>query len=171
MSLIFLRHSKPKAADGLCYGRTDLALEPGLDTIAQRLDAKLPALERIISSPLSRCQELAQALAEKRKTPLSIDPNLIEMDFGTWENTPWDSIDRNALDAWADDFLHARPHGGESVTMLRNRVRTALESIDDTPTLWVSHAGVFRALMAQTDHPDPWNARIDFAEFQTIDLA
>ncbi|SMX22581.1 histidine phosphatase family protein [Boseongicola aestuarii] len=171
MSLIFLRHSKPAAADGLCYGRTDLGLQPGLDSITDQLHADLPPLKRIITSPLSRCRILAQTLAGKRQIPLTIDANIIEMDFGTWEDTPWNAIDRDALDAWAADFFHARPHGGESVNMLQNRVRTALENIDDTPTLWVSHAGVFRALMAQTDHSDPWNARIDFAEFQTINLA
>ncbi|NNJ67722.1 MAG: hypothetical protein HKP54_06750 [Boseongicola sp.] len=170
MSLTFLRHSKPLCADGLCYGRTDVKLAPGLGTILQRLDETLPHVERVVSSPLSRCRTLAQSIANKRKLQAEADQNLIEMDFGEWENTPWDDIDRHALDTWADNFFHARPHGGESVTMLRKRVRKALENLDDTPTLWVSHAGVFRALMAETDHPDPWNARIDFATFQVINL-
>ena len=170
MPLIFLRHSKPDAADGLCYGRTDLELAPGLDAIVQRLDETLPDVTRIVSSPLTRCQILAQALGHKRQIKTETDHNLIEMDFGTWENTRWNDIDRHALDTWADDFFHARPHGGESVAMLQKRVRTALRSLDNTPTLWVSHAGVYRALMAQTNHPDPWNARIDFATFQAITL-
>jgi alpha-ribazole phosphatase len=170
MPLIFLRHSKPDAADGLCYGRTDLEPAPDLDTIVQRLDETLPDVTRIVSSPLTRCQFLAQALGHKRQIKTEIDHNLIEMDFGTWENTPWNDIDRHALDTWADDFFHARPHGGESVAILQKRVRTALRNLDNTPTLWVSHAGVYRALMAQTNHPDPWNARIDFATFQAITL-
>jgi len=170
MSLIFLRHSKPDAPEGLCYGRTNLALAPGLDAISDRLDHTLPSFTRILTSPLSRCLRLAQLIANKRQLEFEVDPNLIEMDFGTWENTPWGAISRSQLDTWADDFFHARDHGGESVNMLQTRVRTALTNHDKTPTLWVSHAGVYRALMAETDHPDPWNARIDFAAFDTVTL-
>lgn len=171
MPLIFLRHPKPNAPKGLCYGRTDLTLAPGLNRVAQRLDEKLPKVDTIVSSPLSRCRGLAQAVANKRGLPVNTDEDLVEMDFGAWENTPWDSIDRKELDLWADDFFHARPHGGESVAMLRERVRSALTRLDNKMTLWVSHAGVYRALMAETDHHDPWNAHIDFAEFEVVNLS
>lgn len=170
MPLIFLRHSKPEAPDGLCYGRTDLALASDFDAVARHLHGTLPPVSAVISSPLSRCLRLAQAIADNRQLPIRNDEDLIEMDFGSWENTPWDAINRTDLDAWADDFFHARPHGGESVAMLQNRIRSALSRLGDRPTLWVSHAGVYRALLAETDHPDPWNVRIDFAEFETIEL-
>ena len=54
------------------------------------------------------------------------DERLREFDFGTWEGVRWDAIPRAELDAWAADFFHARPHGGESVHMLRERVETAI---------------------------------------------
>jgi alpha-ribazole phosphatase len=170
MPLIFLRHSQPAAPDGLCYGRTDLDLAPGLNAVANRLAETLPHITQIATSPLSRCKKLATAIATRRSVPFIEDPNLIEMDFGDWENTRWNDIPRAELDTWADDFFHARPHGGESVAMLQNRTRNALANRDREPTLWVSHAGVYRALMAETNHVDPWNARIEFAQFETLPI-
>lgn len=171
MPLIFLRHTKPYAPEGLCYGRTDLALAPGFGQAAQRLCDALPPVNTVISSPLSRCRVLAQTIAKNRDLSIKIDYDLIEMDFGAWENTLWGAIDRTELDTWADDFFHAKPHGGESVSMLQDRVRSALTRLDNSTTLWVSHAGVYRALMAETDHLDPWNARIDFAHFEAVNLS
>lgn len=138
--------------------------------MAEELDKSLPNVTKIISSPLSRCRLLAEAIGKKKQIAVNEDEDLIEMNFGAWENKLWDTIERAELDAWADDFFDARPHGGESVAMLQTRVRSAVARLDQEPTLWVSHAGVYRALLAQTDHPDPWNAQIGFAEFRIIDL-
>ena len=80
------------------------------------------------------------------------------------------AIAASDLDAWADDFFHARPHGGESVAMLQARVQKALSSRPNGTTLWVSHAGLYRALLAETEHPDPWNTLIDFAEFDILNI-
>ncbi|MBT8459143.1 MAG: alpha-ribazole phosphatase [Boseongicola sp.] len=170
MPLIFLRHPEPVAHKGLCYGRTDLPLAPGFEVISKRISGMLPPIKKIVTSPLTRCRVPAQTIAMMREIPVENDNDLIEMDFGVWENTPWNDISRTELDAWADDFFNARPHQGESVAMLRNRVRSALSRLDEASTLWVSHAGVFRAVMAETSHPDPWNATIGFAEFHAFDL-
>jgi alpha-ribazole phosphatase len=63
MALILVRHTRPQGAEGLCYGRTDLDLDASFDAHAARLGAELPAVVRILSSPLSRCLRLAQVLA------------------------------------------------------------------------------------------------------------
>lgn len=69
----------------------------------------------------------------------------MEMDFGRWEGVPWDRIPRAELDAWAADFDHARPHGGESVAIFAARVEAALSALrDGTPTLIVTHGGVMK---------------------------
>ena len=62
---------------------------------------------------------------------------------------------KQEIDAWAEDFLYARPHGGESVAMLRNRVGAALAdwSALNEPIVIVTHAGVIRA--ARNEDRDP----------------
>lgn len=125
MALILLRHTRPLEAAGLCYGRTDLALGADFDAQAARLVDALPAVAHVVTSPLLRCARLAGVIARARGVALTTDPRLTEIDFGTWEGVPWDAIPRAGLDAWAADLLHARPHGGESVAMLRDRAFAA----------------------------------------------
>ena len=84
--------------------------------------AALPRADRLVSSPLERCRRLAERIGAARGLVPVVDERLREFDFGTWEGVPWESIPRAELDAWAADFLHARPHGGESVQMLHERV-------------------------------------------------
>ena len=69
------------------------------------------------------------------------------MDFGAWEGQDWNDIPRMELDAWAADFLHARPHGGESVHAFAARVHEFLAELrkDGVSRLVVTHAGVIKA--------------------------
>lgn len=158
---LILRHTRPAIGPGLCYGRADLALPPGWEAEADTVLAALPPVAALRSSPLTRCRALAERISDARALPLAIDPRLTEIDFGAWETRPWDAIPRAELDAWAADFHHARPHGGESVAMLAARVAQALS---ETPpgTLWVTHAGVARAVAALSGHPEGWDLRLDY---------
>ena len=72
------------------------------------------------------------------------------MDFGRWERVPWNDIDRTELDAWAADFFHARPHGGESVAMVSERVGSALADYrrSGVSHAVVTHAGIIKAARA-----------------------
>ena len=170
MSLILLRHSKPVGADGLCYGRTDLLPDDSFDAQIARLADDLPPVVRILSSPLTRCRLMAEALGALRGLPPVIDDRLVEMDFGAWEGQPWDAIARAELDAWADDFLHARPHGGESVAQLGARVRAALTDAmaGDTPALIVAHAGVIKAALVAAGDPKGWHVETGFAQWRQV---
>ena len=57
MGLILLRHTRPAAPEGLCYGSTDLPLdEPALAERLPVLARTLPPIDRIRTSPLSRCR-------------------------------------------------------------------------------------------------------------------
>lgn len=165
--VLILRHTRPDAPPGLCYGRADLPLAPGWEAEAAALAAALPPLSLVVSSPLSRCRLLAGRIAAARGLPLAIDPRLAEMDFGAWENRPWDALPRAEIDAWAADLLHARPHGGETVAELAARVAAA--RAETAPgALWVAHAGVAKAAAAAAGRPAPWDLRLDFGAW--IDL-
>ena len=164
MPLTFLRHYPTAGGEGHCYGSTDLPLAPGWETAVAETAAQLPEITRIVTSPLSRCRDVARAMAGRLGLPVVADPDIREMDFGSWEMTPWNDIPRPELDAWAADLLHAAPHGGETVAELRTRVERALARDRDTATLWVSHAGVYRAALACLGAEDPWNARLGYGE-------
>lgn len=171
MSLTLLRHTRPDIAEGICYGRSDLALAACFETSAAAALAGLPQVGEVISSPLSRCLRLAERIAGVRRLPLRIEPRIVEMDFGSWEGQPWAEIPRAELDAWAADFEGARPHGGESPAMLAARVKEALEETGSGPVLWVTHAGVVRAACALRGAREGWETRLPFGTWLTLERA
>lgn len=167
MPLILLRHTKPEGGDGLCYGRTDLPLDADFEASASALLADLPEISAIVSSPLTRCRRLAERIAGARHRHLRIDARISEMDFGAWEGRPWADIPRGEIDTWAADLYGARPHGGENVTMLIERVGAALaETVaPDDPVLWVTHLGVVRAVRALRGIDRAWESHSGFGEW------
>lgn len=167
MALIVLRHTRPEVADGVCYGRTDLALADDFATQAARLARELPPVAAVVSSPLGRCRALAETLAKARHLPLALEPRIREMDFGRWEGRAWAEVPRGELDAWAADLLHANPHGGETVAAMRDRVLAAQADWRNgpLPLLVVTHAGVIKALRSQHDGPAAWQGSIGFGQW------
>lgn len=152
MDVVLIRHAQPEVSAGTCYGCLDLPLVAPLTPSAARIAAGLPAPTRIVTSPLARASGTAQALAQAAGVPaIDSEPRLREIDFGTWEGVAWDAIDRGALDQWAADLLHARPHGGESPAQAMARVAGWAGSLDadSGDCLWVvGHAGPMRMLAA-----------------------
>jgi alpha-ribazole phosphatase len=166
--LIAIRHTPVIGGQGLCYGRTDLDVHPrDVSDAARKLRAALPDWP-IVSSPLSRARQLAEAtarafrieIAPARGVPPSpwplakarsqvrevrTDARLAELHFGQWESRPWRDIERSALDAWAADPAGFQMPDGERYLDLEARVAAALSDVTE-PTLWFTHAGVIRAL-------------------------
>lgn len=155
MRLWLLRHAEVAAPPGLCYGASDLpAQAPATERAAQAAAAALPAGLPVWVSGLQRAQQLAQALATRRPDlgPPRCDTRLNEMDFGQWEGRPWADIPRAAIDAWTADFAHHRMGGAESTQQVLDRVAAALTAARlqvgaNGALLWVTHAGVIRAVM------------------------
>jgi len=163
--LWLVRHPRPLVEPGICYGVSDLPADP-LDTVraAQALAGALPARCRLFVSALRRAQQLAQAVQALRpELPVArVEPRLNEIDFGCWEMQAWDGIERSAFDAWTADFARHRFGGRESVAELLQRVEAALaqalvpgpgeEGVADL--VWITHAGVIRALAHLQACPD-----------------
>lgn len=164
-----MRHTRPILGTDVCYGSLDIAVADSFEADAEAAMATLPPFERIVSSPLRRARQLAERIAERRQLVLSVDPRVSEMDFAAWEGRPWSAISRDELDAWAADFLDARPHGGESVRMLRRRCREAVEDYAGRAgdTLIVCHAGVVRAVFARGSDADDFKTSIAYGETLT----
>ncbi len=154
-----VRHAQPCIAPGVCYGALDVPADArATDQAAANLALVLPQNARVITSPLQRCEQLAQALCVKRPDlAYTTDARLVEMNFGEWEGVPWADIPRAALDAWTADFGNHQFGGAESANDVLLRVAGVWrETQADTSagrcsTIWITHAGVIRAhsLLAQ----------------------
>lgn len=170
---MLVRHTRPDVPPGVCYGRSDLDVAASFPDDAAAVLAALPPVKQIVTSPLRRCAKLAEHLGDALRLSVVEDPRVQEMDFGAWEGQAWSSIARHELDAWALDFFHARPHGGESVAMLCDRTRPALSewSASGEDTLIVTHAGVIKAALATGQTADDFAAQIDFGERVTASFS
>ena len=158
MDLVLIRHAAVSVGAGVCYGLSDVPLadEPAIASAAvvARLAAlRAPQPGALFTSPLTRCASIAHLLAGHFSCGCRVDARLEEMNFGAWEMQRWDAIERAQLDAWAADFDHARPHGGESVAQFAARVGAWLDDVvatrETSPVVYaVTHAGVMRVATA-----------------------
>jgi alpha-ribazole phosphatase len=147
-----VRHPAVSGGSGRCYGRLDLPLadpEGDIPPLVSALSGFRGAA--IHTSPLARCRQVAEALAEDWGVPPPRpDPRLMELDFGAWEGLAWDEVPRAALDAWAADLLGFRPPGGESGAELISRVSAAWGemSAKGSDLIIVTHGGPLKVLAA-----------------------
>ncbi len=164
MEIYLVRHPKPCRSEGLCYGRTEVPVDPDvLEAATASLRSRIPAQvlrhAMIFTSPASRCLGLARELAAPREPDIAEE--LHEMHFGAWEGTPWDSVPRAELDAWAMHVWTYRAGGGESTAMVAARWRRWIARVaaeiagQGVPAIAVTHAGVIRVALAGANRLGP----------------
>lgn len=160
MRLWLLRHARVDLAPGLCYGASDVPAQTDhTEAVARSLAPLLPEGAPLMASGLGRAAQLAAAIFVLRPDLecLPQDPRLNEMHFGQWELQPWNAIPRSAFDAWMADFAHHRFGGSESTQQVLDRVHAALQDLRGMPhtdAIWVTHAGVIRAVQYLLTHGD-----------------
>lgn len=110
--------------------------------------------QQILSSPLLRCREFAQELAQRHTLPVETDPRWMEIGFGEWEGKTADQIraeDPLKLHRFMQDPITHRPPGAELMTDFHQRISSAWQDLlnryIDQHTLVVCHAGVIRMSM------------------------
>jgi alpha-ribazole phosphatase len=150
VQVFLIRHPQPDVASGLCYGQTDLVLLKEPSSLAQQIAYQLPKKIPLYSSPLLRCQTLAEALSNQLDIAPIYDDRLKEINFGAWEMQAWSGIPRQQLDDWAADPFHYLPPDGESIAQLQQRVLDFIEEKDQQhqTIALVTHAGVMKILFA-----------------------
>jgi alpha-ribazole phosphatase len=151
--IALVRHSAPRIAPGICYGRLDVAVDLSADEQALIKIVSEPGLHgarRVWSSPAIRCRCLADAIARSLSAPLSVDHRLWELDFGAWEGHAWATIDLVDLDRWAASLLTCAPPGGESGGDLIARIRDFHVDLRraQQDCVVVSHGGPLKLLHA-----------------------
>lgn len=134
--------------------------------------------QHIISSPMRRCSDFAQALADRCGLDLSLDERLREVGFGCWEGlSPDEIISRKPLEyeAFYRDPCRNRPAGAEALEDFGQRVARALQDLlsdyHGKHVLVVAHAGVIRAVLGYILSADAiawYRTRIDNAAFTRV---
>ena len=158
---VLLRHGQTQmSVDKKYSGHTDVQLTPHGQkqalAAAQALANRGLSFDVIVSSPLKRCQQTAQAAAQA----LGIDEvetvdELIELDFGKWEGESFDAVgkhDGKRLQEWMEDSSVSCPDG-ESLQQLHKRVRAARKQLQQRyagqTVLVVSHVNPIKSFIRQ----------------------
>ncbi len=148
MEVYLIRHTTPAIVPGTVYGHLDVQLADLFETEREEVLRRLPLpVKHVYSSPSTRCTRLAHCLSPD----VAYDERLREVCFGMWEGRRWDSIPREELNPWMNDFVHACPPGGESLLQMNERVLLFWQELQQKnleKVAVVTHAGVIRIIMA-----------------------
>jgi broad specificity phosphatase PhoE len=132
--IVLVRHGRTDAnARGLLLGRADPALDAEGRRQAARLARRAGTLDvaRVVTSPLTRCRQTAEALASATGDAtdrLEVDERWIELDYGVLDGVPAAEVPAGMWAAWRADPAWA-PEGGESLASLGVRVRSACDDL------------------------------------------
>ena len=149
--IVFARHGQTAPnRDGLVLGRADPELTEEGRRQAELLAEALAGepVSAILTSPLLRARQTAEAVGAACGLPVTVDDRLVEIDWGTWEGRPAGSLAGADVDRWrADDGTAPE---GESLTSLTGRVESfCLDTLDDTGhVVAVSHVSPIKAATA-----------------------
>ena len=129
--MILVRHGESEGnARGLLLGRIDSPLtERGLGQ-ARALSDTVAGASRLISSPLARARDTADALGTG--LPVEIDERWIEVDYGELDGQKLGDVPAVVWKRWRSDPTYAPP-GGESLAAAGARVREACARLSADP--------------------------------------
>jgi broad specificity phosphatase PhoE len=147
--LILVRHGQTaENARGVLLGRQD----PPLSEVGRRQAAALagviPPAARVVSSPLRRARQTADALGG----PTVVDERWIELDYGALDGSRPDELSEETWRRWRADPAFVPPGGAESLNTLGARVHAACEDLAGEATerdvVVVSHVSPIKAAIA-----------------------
>ncbi|MFI8985712.1 bifunctional RNase H/acid phosphatase [Streptomyces antimycoticus] len=113
--------------------------DPGLSDVgrhqAERVAAALAArgtIQAIVTSPLRRCRETAEAVARRLGLDVRVEEGLRETDFGAWEGLTFAEVKErhpDDLEAWLASSKVAPTGGGESFAAVTRRVALSRDKL------------------------------------------
>jgi broad specificity phosphatase PhoE/ribonuclease HI len=155
--MLLLRHGQTAYSAQRRYsGHGDLPLtelgQRQASAAARRLSA-MDGVSAVVSSPLQRSRQTAQAVADALGVPLSVHDGLIETDFGAWEGLTFAEArerDPEIHARWLSDTSVAAPDG-ESMDAVHHRVRGARDELiaahGATTLVVVTHVTPIKSLL------------------------
>lgn len=137
-TFVLLRHGETALTPQKRFsgsGGTDPELSPAGRRQAAAVAGALAArgtVQAVVSSPLRRCRETAQAVADRLGLPVIVEDGLRETDFGAWEGLTFAEVRErfpDDLQAWLDSPKAAPTGGGESFAAVTRRVSAARDRL------------------------------------------
>lgn len=163
-TVLLVRHGRTGAnASGVLAGRTPGI---GLDDAGQGQAAELGRrladvpLARVVSSPLERCLQTAEALSSSAAGGVAVDERLLEADYGDWTGRRLSDLARTKLWRVVQDHPSAAVFPGptgESMAAVAARAVSAVRDHDSQvaaeyrgEAVWaaVTHGDVIKAVLA-----------------------
>ena len=156
-TLLLARHGLTDLTGPVLAGRTpgvrlSAAGTAQAEALADRI--RTVRLDAIVSSPLERCQETAEKVAQGRGMPVQTDERLIECGYGSWTGRPLKELAEDPL--WR--VVQAHPSavtfpGGESLAEMQRRAVAAIRDWNQrlgekAVYLACSHGDVIKAIVA-----------------------
>ena len=146
--LIVVRHGRtPANAAGQLLGRRDPELDELGRAQAAAVGIAIPTAACVISSPLMRCRQTAEAIG----TSVEVDERLIEVDYGDFEGLAIGDVPAATWATWRADTAWSPP-GGESHDDLVARVWPLLDEVRHEAAardvVLVSHVSPIKACLA-----------------------
>jgi alpha-ribazole phosphatase/probable phosphoglycerate mutase len=150
-----LRHGALEG--GIRYrGNTEAALtqegRAAMDAVWRKLDGSIDA---IVTSPMSRCRQPAEAWAKEAGISCRVEPNIREMDYGAWEGLSKEEIETRfpgMLSRWRENPVGMQILGAERIEDFAGRVIEGWKVIVDESSgkhvLVVAHSGSLRVILA-----------------------
>jgi probable phosphomutase (TIGR03848 family) len=166
-TVLLIRHGRTKAnANGVLAGwsegvELDTVGRGQAEALAERL-AKVP-LSKLVTSPLQRCEQTAQAIAQAHKPKLSVerDDRLAECRYGDWTGRPLKRLAKDPLWQIVQDqpsAVHFPGDDSESLLAVSQRANECVnywvtvgsaKQRDGAPMIaLVSHGDVIKAILA-----------------------
>lgn len=147
MRILLVRHTSVAVEPGICYGQTDVDVNPSFPEEAAIVkknieDVEPERIEKAFTSPLSRCRKLAAFCGYENAEP---DNRLLELNFGAWEMKRFDEIDDPRLQVWYGDYINNKAGGGESFIDQQTRLLDFFRSLEGKPyntVIVFCHAGI-----------------------------
>lgn len=109
-------------------------------------------IDAVYTSPLKRALQTAKIVARGIKVPLTIDPQLTEVNFGRWEGRHFERLVHDkAYHRYMKSPLTTKVPGGETMSDVQKRglaaLRLASRDYPQGRLLLVTHGDVIRAIL------------------------
>jgi alpha-ribazole phosphatase len=160
----YIRHGQPVGGSRYRGNGVD---DPLSDSGWQQMrdtTSHIDGWQRVVSSPMRRCLAFADWLARERGLPITVEQDLREVGFGSWEGMVRRDLRtqrRMEYEAFYRDPVNNRPRGAEPLGAFGARVSDVFDRLlaahPGEHVLVVAHAGVIRATLGHVTHSPAGN--------------
>jgi len=154
-TVLLVRHGETDTVHTILSGRASIGLnEAGrwqAETLARYFGPI--AVDTVLSSPVERARQTAEAITSAKHLALQIDERLNEIDFGHWSGRSFAELDGDPLfSQWNSQRASCRAPGGERMQDVQMRAAELMAALCQTAELAiaVTHADVIKAVVCGT---------------------